>query len=764
MKRLLPIVLTMIACLLTAPARAGDWPQFRYDAGRTAASPHELPAELELRWTRTLPAPQPAFPFELRLAYDASYEPVVSGGTMFVPSMVNDSVTALDTGTGDEHWRFTTEGPIRFAPVAWAGKIYFVSDDGYLYCVDAETGSLRWKFRGLPEDRQDRKVLGHGRLVSLWPARGGPVLADGVVYFAAGLWPTEGVFVHAVDAETGKAVWSNTTSHQIPKSNWDHGVGFDSGLTPQGYLAIIGDRLIVPCGAQLPAFLDLKTGELQTYTMGWGGRLGLPKGCWFVAGIGKYLSHAGDMYDITRPNEERFPKTQPDETDYKPLLYPGGWTRLDIERANQRELDSFRQPVLTPEILYESDRKIVARDLTAYTLQERTEANIPAHRANDEIPDNFGGVFRQLWELPSKLDLHLKAGSRLYAGGPGVVEAIEIAGQEPKTVWRAEIEGTPQRMLAAGGQLFVVTAEGSILAFAAPQPAAAAKHTLTVAPPPPADEWTARAAAVLEAADVRDGYALVLGIEQGRLVEELVRQSDLHVIAVDDDADNAAALRRRLDRAGLYGTRASVLLGDPLTYPFPPYLASLVVSETPDKLDRTAERAAVEAVFHTLRPYGGVAVAWGPLADRGRIAQIAQDDAFPGASVRQAEDFVLLARSGPLPGAADWSHAEADAANTGASSDELRAPASVLWFDAARRWHKYPGQVQVRVVGGRVILYEDGLLQASDVYTGRMMWEVDLSKNRLTSGGSVTSGIGNGGLRQACRPRTNSWLSTTRST
>ena len=144
------------AFLLTAPVQSGDWPQFRYDAGRTAASPHELPAELQLRWTRTLPTPQPAFPHETRLAYDASYEPVVLGRTMFVPSMVTDSVTALDTETGNELWRFMAAGPVRFAPVAWEGKVYFVSDDGYLYCLDADDGSLRWKFRGLPEGRRDR--------------------------------------------------------------------------------------------------------------------------------------------------------------------------------------------------------------------------------------------------------------------------------------------------------------------------------------------------------------------------------------------------------------------------------------------------------------------------------------------------------------------------------------------------------------------------------------------------------------------------------
>ncbi|MCA9143878.1 MAG: PQQ-binding-like beta-propeller repeat protein, partial [Planctomycetales bacterium] len=464
MNRLLPFLLLVFTNSLTAHVLAGDWPQFRYDVGRTAASPHELPAGLQLRWTRTLPAPQPAFPYELRLKYDASYEPVVLGQTMFVPSMVNDSVTALDTETGDQRWRFFAEGPVRFAPVTWESKVYFVSDDGHLYCLNANDGSLRWKFRGLPKEKQDRKVIGHGRLISLFPARGGPVLADGIVYFAAGIWPTEGVFVHAVDAQSGEAVWSNTEGDHIPNSNWDHGVGHYSGLTPQGYLAIVDDRLIVPCGAQLPAFLDRKTGELQKYSMGWGGRLGLPKGCWFVAGVGNYLSHAGDLYDITRPSDERLAKTKPGQTDYKPNLYPGGWTRLEIARANQRELDRLSQPVMTPTVMYDSDQNIVARDLTAYTLKERTKDNIPSYRAKDEVPDNFGAVFRELWQLPSKLRVHIKAGSKVYAGGPGIVEAIDTSSPEPKVVWHAEIEGTPERMLAADNKLFVVTAEGTILA------------------------------------------------------------------------------------------------------------------------------------------------------------------------------------------------------------------------------------------------------------------------------------------------------------
>ena len=95
------------------------------------------------------------------------HEPVVAGRLMFVGSSRTDSVTAYDTRTGESRWRFLADGPVRFAPLVHAGKLYFVSDDGHLYCLDAATGALQWKFRGGPTDR---RILGNGRLVSAWPA------------------------------------------------------------------------------------------------------------------------------------------------------------------------------------------------------------------------------------------------------------------------------------------------------------------------------------------------------------------------------------------------------------------------------------------------------------------------------------------------------------------------------------------------------------------------------------------------------------------
>ena len=65
-----------------------DWPTWRYDANRSAASPAELPQALHLQWRRRLHAPEPAFAHDRRTCVDSSYEPVIAGGRLFVPSMV----------------------------------------------------------------------------------------------------------------------------------------------------------------------------------------------------------------------------------------------------------------------------------------------------------------------------------------------------------------------------------------------------------------------------------------------------------------------------------------------------------------------------------------------------------------------------------------------------------------------------------------------------------------------------------------------------
>ncbi|MFO7903643.1 MAG: PQQ-binding-like beta-propeller repeat protein [Pirellulaceae bacterium] len=241
-----------------------DWPMWRYDAARSAATPLELSEDLHLQWVRELPEPKRAWRHQWdhrgKLDFDVSYAPVVMGERIFVPSNATDSVTAYRIANGARLWRFYADGPVRLAPAAWNGNVYFVSDDGHLYCVEAETGDLVWKFRGGPSDH---RLLGNERIINFWPARGGPVVKDGTVYFAAGVWPLHGVFIHAIDAESGEPVWVNDTTSsdyvQLPHGGAE-GYG---GLAPQGYIAASEDQVVVSAGrGPNPVRFDRHTGKV----------------------------------------------------------------------------------------------------------------------------------------------------------------------------------------------------------------------------------------------------------------------------------------------------------------------------------------------------------------------------------------------------------------------------------------------------------------------------------------------------------------------
>jgi outer membrane protein assembly factor BamB len=242
---------------------AADWPMWRYDANRSAASPEPLPAKLNLQWVREYTPLKPAWPDQAKMQFDVVREPVVQGTTLYMNSSQADAVRALDTRTGEEKWIYFTDGPVRFAPVACQGNVYFTSDDGYLYCVNGETGTLNWKHRGGPSDR---KILGNERLISTWPARGAPVIADGKVYFAASIWPFMGIFIHALDAKTGQPEWTNDGDGSLYMKQ-PHNTDAFASIAPQGPMVVLGDKLLVPGGRSVPAYFDRKSGALLRYQL-----------------------------------------------------------------------------------------------------------------------------------------------------------------------------------------------------------------------------------------------------------------------------------------------------------------------------------------------------------------------------------------------------------------------------------------------------------------------------------------------------------------
>ena len=151
--------------LFTSPiVVADDWPMWRYDAARSAASPNELESELGLVWEKQFSERTQAWDDPLNLdlmTYDRVFEPIVIDGRLIIGFNDRDKVVAMDTETGQELWTFYTEAPVRMPPAGSAGQVYFTSDDGYLYCVDAADGKLRWKFNGAPNSQH---AIGNRRL------------------------------------------------------------------------------------------------------------------------------------------------------------------------------------------------------------------------------------------------------------------------------------------------------------------------------------------------------------------------------------------------------------------------------------------------------------------------------------------------------------------------------------------------------------------------------------------------------------------------
>ncbi|MCH8043128.1 MAG: PQQ-binding-like beta-propeller repeat protein [Planctomycetes bacterium] len=661
---------------MATAARGADWPMWRCDAGRTASSPEELPAKLHLQWTRRYTPREQVWDDPLNndlMPYDKVFEPVVAGGRMFVGFNDRNKLVALDVATGRQLWQYFTDGPVRFAPVVWRDRVFFSSDDGYLYCARAADGKGIWKLLAAPAAH---KILGNKRLISAWPARGGPVERDGNIYFASSIWPMMGTFIYCIDAESGAVKWLNdgTSALYIKQP---HSAPSFAGVAPQGALVATQDVLLVPGGRSVPAAFNRHNGQMMYFHINDGGK--------------------GNGGSLVMANE----------TDFFCHTRYRGVRSFDLKSGKKGGF-TVNEPVLDGQRLYASDDKKVR----AYDEKKKVVWEIEADGSGDLI----------------------KAGSRLYAAGKDKIVAIELPKDKkdkPTIIWSHAVKGKVLRLLAAGGRLFAVTTDGRIMAFGEEHvdcPAVLVEEF-------PAIKLNEKAAAtaklVVEGSGAGQGYALCFGTDDGRLLEALVLQSDLHVIAVEPDWDKVVALRKRFDAAGLYGSRVTVQQGDPLSFKAPPYLAELIVLGR-DVRDQYTQKKYLQTIYQSLRPYGGAL--WIPrgktdlaLAATLRVTSLVVDGHLPKAKMSSLVGGMLLVREGSLPGAASWTHQYGDVANSVKSNDtRVKLPLGILWFggnshmDVLPRHGHGPSE---QVIGGRLIIEGLDSLSARDVYTGRVLWK-----------------------------------------
>ncbi|MFA7002516.1 MAG: PQQ-binding-like beta-propeller repeat protein, partial [Verrucomicrobiia bacterium] len=616
-------------------------------------------------------------------------------------------------------------------PACWQGKVYFASDDGCLYCVRADDGRLLWKHRGGPSDR---KVLGNSRLISAWPARGGPVIRDGVVYFAASIWPFMGTFIHALDAATGQVVWVNDgTGAQFVKQ--PHNAPAFAGVAPQGALVATEKLLLVPGGRSIPAAFDGATGAFLYFPIAESGKG--TGGSTVMANEKEFFVHTRERgtraHDLATGKKTTFTVNEPVLGRTHVYCAASCSTNFAARAEAELKLETARQAHLKAkndlaDAQDAAEANAIKRAAAAVSSAEKKVelAGALVSRARQSAPDGASVKVIQAWKADKSLQWEIpadgsgdliRAGDRLYAAGSNTIVAIETPkqGGKPAIVWSQRVQGTVRRVLAANGMLFAVTLEGRIMAFGdggtRPPGAFLSKANASGGRVPPE-----QAREIIEKTGARDGYAFVLGLGDGQLITALAAASKLHLIGVDADAAKVDRLRRQLDGAGLYGKRVSLLAAQPGAFGAPPYIANLIVA------DDSLAPAALRKVYESLRPYGGSL--W--IAGAKSVATAG----LPKAKVETLANAVRIVREGALPGAADWTHQYGDIANSVKSDDSaLKLPAGLLWFggnthmDVLPRHGHGPSE---QVVGGRLFLEGMDCFSARDVYTGRVLWKTTI--------------------------------------
>jgi eukaryotic-like serine/threonine-protein kinase len=106
-------------------------------------------------------------------------------------------VYAVDASSGTLRWKTRTAGRVRASPAVVDGRVYVGSFDGRIYCLDLATGAVRWRY-----DTEGVTLQSGNYGYDRRSIQSSPVVANGVVYEGA----RDG-FLYAIDAAHGTLRW-----------------------------------------------------------------------------------------------------------------------------------------------------------------------------------------------------------------------------------------------------------------------------------------------------------------------------------------------------------------------------------------------------------------------------------------------------------------------------------------------------------------------------------------------------------------------------
>jgi len=177
--------------------KSDSWPTYRGNISRNGSAKTDPGAALATKWEA-----------EIGVGITA---PVIAAGKVFVAERDAYTLHCLNRTDGKRVWKFLACGPIDSPPTIYAGLCVAGCGDGSVYCLDAETGKLAWRFKVAAVER---RIGSDDRLESPLAVSGSVLVMDNVVYFAAGRSSNldGGIRVYGLDLRTGKQLHSRVVA------------------------------------------------------------------------------------------------------------------------------------------------------------------------------------------------------------------------------------------------------------------------------------------------------------------------------------------------------------------------------------------------------------------------------------------------------------------------------------------------------------------------------------------------------------------------
>lgn len=712
-------------------------------------------------------------------AYDTVYHVVVAGEFAYFSSSADDSVHCLYADNGQKRWVHTTGGPVRVPPAISDGKIYFGSDDGHVYCLNAEDGKPVWKYRPGPEHQ---RVLNDGRLISLWPCRSGVAVDRGTAYFTASLLPWNHGYLCAVDAATGKITKPEHFARRIDDVTMEGPIALSATdiIVPQGRVSPIlfsrkdgssqgslkggGGSFVVLSGEQVfhgpgnkagwITSSDLRTRDVvATFKMANAMVIDAPRSflltatelvasdmekkevLWRVATDCTHsLIKVGEVAFLGGQNKVCAIGTATGELLWSHTIQ-GTAQGLSMARGKLFvSTDGGALYAFSPRGTNQAPPQVVDRVVSRPTPDAAEQPAEEKNKKSPAPPELVHSLAVGPWvQFQDGDSAQLRWHSRTIE--PSVVEVdrdgtIEtIRGDKPTREHAIELSSLPHR---SSVRFRIVTDAGGPMPWF--ELDTFFNYTIHRSEAPLGPSSTKRdeaagkqhAEAILSTTSTRAGICVLMGMNDGVVAHELIKNSRLKVIGFDTDEQVIQSVRSSFLDAGLYGSRFSCHhVADLGQLPMVGDVANLVSSENTEAAEaqiREAERVA--------RPEGAVVFVTPDAAALKRSLQAA------GLSIQTMSGPIesVVGIKVAIPAAGTWTHIYGNADNALYGGESLgsagrSADFQVQWlgrpgprFQPDRNGRKPPPLA----AAGKLFLQGLQRIVTVDQYNGTVLWSLEI--------------------------------------